>query len=243
MNGSDIDIVVAESEEPVEEGNAFTGALAKAKEEGKDEFEVDGKTHKVKESRKFSKKQLMENFLKKNINESLNKILNEELLCEKCGEMHEGDCGSHVDEGETEEQIEVSGGDVGVVHEENMSVVDAIATGQNYLQASGDLDRDGDQIPNRLDMDSNMDGDLDHPTFDDEEFIEIDFDSLMGNSPAPTKEPGIAEPTTKPGRKKPRWKKIPRPEVNPKPKAEVPMQNSPSMDRRKFHLGRKGMYR
>ena len=63
-----------------------------------------------------------------------------------------------------------------------MSVVDAIATGQNYLQASGDLDRDGDQIPNRLDMDSNMDGELDHETFDDEEFIEIDFDSLMGNS-------------------------------------------------------------
>ena len=81
---------------------------------------------------------------------------------------------------------ELAGDDVGVVHEENMSVVDAIATGQNYLQASGDLDRDGDQIPNRLDMDSNMDGDLDHPTFDDEEFIEIDFDSLMGNSPAPT---------------------------------------------------------
>jgi len=134
----------------------------------------------------------------------------------------------------TNQTAELAGDDVGVVHEENMSVVDAIATGQNYLQASGDLDRDGDQIPNRLDMDSNMDGDLDHPTFDDEEFIEIDFDSLMGNSPAPTKEPGIAEPTTTPGRKKPRWKKIPRPEVNPKPKAT---------DRRKFHLGRKGMYR
>ena len=226
---------VNETEEPVEEGNAFGAAVKKAKEDGEDEFEFDGKTHKVEESRRFSKKQLMENFLKKNINESLNKILKEnELVCEECGEMHEGDCGSHVDEGETEEQIELSGGDIGVVHEENMSVVDAIATGQNYLQASGDLDRDGDQIPNRLDMDSNMDGDLDHPTFDDEEFIEIDFDSLMGNSPAPTKEPGIAPPTTKPGKGKPRWKKIPRPEVNPKPKAT---------DRRKFHLGRKGMYR
>ena len=65
-------------------------------------------------------------------------------------------------------------------------------------------------------------------------FSKIDFDSLMGNSPAPTKEPGIAPPSTRPGKKKPRWKKIPRPEVNPKPKAT---------DRRKFHLGRKGMYR
>ena len=225
---------VNETEEPVEEGNAFGAAVKKAKEDGEDEFEFDGKTHKVEESRRFSKKQLMENFLKKNINESLNKILNEELLCEVCGEMHEGDC--HVDENLdiTNPEAANLGDDVGVVHEENMSVVDAIATGQNYLQASGDLDRDGDQIPNRLDMDSNMDGDLDHPTFDDEEFIEIDFDSLMGNSPAPTKEPGIAPPTTKPGKGKPRWKKIPRPEVNPKPKAT---------DRRKFHLGRKGMYR
>ena len=33
----------------LEEGNEFTGALAKAKEEGKKEFEVDGKTYKVKE--------------------------------------------------------------------------------------------------------------------------------------------------------------------------------------------------
>lgn len=40
--------VVEESE--IEEGNEFTGALAKAKEEGKDEFEVDGKTYKVEEA-------------------------------------------------------------------------------------------------------------------------------------------------------------------------------------------------
>ena len=214
-------ILTNESDDELEEGNAFGAAVKKAKEEGKDEFEFEGETHKVEESRRFSKKQLMENFLKKNINNSLNKILKEQRDL-------------YIPEGETEEQREISGGDIGVVHEENMSVIDAIATGQNYLQASGDLDRDGDQIPNRLDMDSNMDGDLDHPTFDDEEFIEIDFDSLMGNSPAPTKEPGIAPPSTRPGKKKPRWKKIPRPEVNPKPKAT---------DRRKFHLGRKGMYR
>ena len=37
-------------EEEIEEGNAFSGALAKAKEEGKDEFEVDGKTYKVDEA-------------------------------------------------------------------------------------------------------------------------------------------------------------------------------------------------
>jgi hypothetical protein len=37
-------------EEEVEEGNAFTGALAKAKESGEDSFEVDGKEYNVNES-------------------------------------------------------------------------------------------------------------------------------------------------------------------------------------------------
>lgn len=220
---------VDESDDELEEGNAFTGALAKAKEEGKKEFEVDGKTHKVEESKRFSKKQLMENFLNKNINSSLDKILKEQ------SDLHI-DEDLYIDEelDITNDTAELAGDDV-KVDEGNMTVVDAIATGQNYLQASGDLDRDGDNIPNRLDMDSNMDGDLDHPTFDDEEFIEIDFDSLMGNSPAPTTKPGIADPTTRPGKKKPRWKKIPRPAKDPKPKA--------ISERKKTTIKRKGMYR
>lgn len=45
------DMVEAETEE----GNAFTGALAKAKEEGKDSFEVDGKKYHVKEEKKEKK--------------------------------------------------------------------------------------------------------------------------------------------------------------------------------------------
>lgn len=40
------------SEAGVDEGNEFTGALADAKEAGKDEFEVDGKTFKVTEVKK-----------------------------------------------------------------------------------------------------------------------------------------------------------------------------------------------
>ena len=43
-----------------------------------------------------------------------------------------------------------------------MDVATAIATGQDYLHATGDLDRDGDKIPNRLDRDSNADGSIDH---------------------------------------------------------------------------------
>jgi hypothetical protein len=46
----------------MEEGNAFSGALAKAKKEGKDTFEVDGKTYNVKESRtlKLSETELVD---------------------------------------------------------------------------------------------------------------------------------------------------------------------------------------
>jgi hypothetical protein len=47
----DTDEFVGEEDEgDVEEGNAFGAAVTKAKEEGEDEFEVDGKTYKVKES-------------------------------------------------------------------------------------------------------------------------------------------------------------------------------------------------
>ena len=220
---------VNESDDELDEGNAYGAAVKKAKDSGEKEFELDGKKHKVKESKKFTKKQLKENFLNKTINESLNKILNEELLCEQCGKIHEGPCSSHIDE---YSQTDMLAGDD--VNEQDMDIVDAIATGQNYLQASGDLDRDGDNIPNRLDMDSNMDGELDHPTFGDD-FEEIDIDSLLGNSPAPTTKPGIADPTTRPGKKKPRWKKIPRPNVNPKPKALA--------ERKKPTIKRNGMYR
>ena len=37
-----------------------------------------------------------------------------------------------------------------------------LASGQDYLGRTGDLDRDGDGIPNRLDLDSNNDRRLDH---------------------------------------------------------------------------------
>ena len=44
-----------EEDAETEEGNAFSGALAKAKEDGDDSFEVDGKTYSVKESKEDMK--------------------------------------------------------------------------------------------------------------------------------------------------------------------------------------------
>ncbi len=49
-NADDVKANEAEIDEDPNEGNEFSGALAKAKEEGKDEFEVDGKKYKVKEA-------------------------------------------------------------------------------------------------------------------------------------------------------------------------------------------------
>jgi len=51
-----------ETDEEVEEGNAFSGELNKARKEGKDEFEVDGKTYKVesKESVQLSEEEMID---------------------------------------------------------------------------------------------------------------------------------------------------------------------------------------
>ena len=87
-------------------------------------------------------------------------------------------------------------------------------------------DRDSDGIPNKYDSDVDGDG-------RDDDFIEIDIDSIMGN--APVKEPDVAPPTTTPGIKprKPRWREITRPNVDPRPKGE----------RKKPSSRRRGIYR
>ena len=60
-------------ESETEEGNAFTGALAKAKESGKDSFEVDGKKFHVKETKESEKKWIQKTDMKKG---ALHKKLN-----------------------------------------------------------------------------------------------------------------------------------------------------------------------
>lgn len=52
-------------EQETEEGNAFSGALAKAKEEGEDSFEVDGKKYDVKESVKKKETKEEEKWIQK----------------------------------------------------------------------------------------------------------------------------------------------------------------------------------
>tara|TARA_B100000497_G_C7693889_1_gene422890 strand:- start:2171 stop:4087 length:1917 start_codon:yes stop_codon:yes gene_type:complete len=123
--------------------------------------------------------------------------------------------------------------------DEDMDVMDAIATGQGYLSATKDLDRDYDGIPNRLDMDADADGGLDFEMGSDEGYIEMDYDSIMGTE-APVKEPGIKQPTTKPGEGD-KWRTIKKPKVKPKIKAINDREGSSKPSRRSFR--RKGMFR
>ena len=241
------------------------------------------------EGRVFSKKQLMESFLRNTTKKSLKRVLRERReLCEECGSrLTEGmcmECGPnehHMGKsspGQYDRGAYIMGEEdimneklVGKQHkldrnkngkidaedfkmlrkgrkdrrrnideDEEMSVMDAIATGQGYLDTTNDLDRDFDGIPNRLDMDNNDDGELDFSMNSDkgEDFIELDIDFLR-NSEAPVKEPGIKEPTTKPG-KGDKWRTIKRPKVDPRPKADKRMDRS---DKPRPSYRRRGMFR
>ena len=244
------------------------------------------------EGRVFSKKQLMESFLRNTTKKSLKRVLKERReLCEECGgrltegmcmecgpnEHHMGSKATHkkyphydkeayiMDEedimneklvGKQHKLDRNKNGKIDAedfkmlrkgrkdrrrnIDEEEMGVMDAIATGQGYLDATGDLDRDFDGIPNRLDMDNNDDGELDFSMNSDkgEDFIELDIDFLR-NSEAPVKEPGIKEPTTKPG-KGDKWRTIKRPKVDPRPKADRRMDRS---EKPRPSYRRRGMFR
>jgi hypothetical protein len=263
----------------------------------------ENKKEETNEGRIFSKKQLLESFLRKSTKKSLKRVLKERReICEECmGEgcptcMEEHHMGSkatydkypHYDKeayvlDEDEEMNEKLKGrqhklDVAPprgrltradfdklrsdrsesrrdrrrhIDEEDLSVMDAIATGQGYLEASGDLDRDFDGIPNRLDMDNNDDGELDFSMGRDkysnekegsEDFIELDIDFLR-NSDTGTKEKErtITTPTTRPG-KGDKWKTIKRPKVDPRPKARG-TEGSPNMDNPRPSYRRRGMFR
>ena len=241
------------------------------------------------EGRVFSKKQLMESFLRNTTKKSLKRVLRERReLCEECGSrLTEGMCmecgpnehhmgksspGQYDREAYIMDEEDIMNEKlVGKQHnldrnrnggvdaedfkilrngrkdrrrnigeDEEMSVMDAIATGQGYLDTTNDLDRDFDGIPNRLDMDNNDDGELDFSMNSDkgEDFIELDIDFLR-NSEAPVKEPGIKEPTTKPG-KGDKWRTIKRPKVDPRPKADKRMDRS---DKPRPSYRRRGMFR
>jgi len=65
-----------QTDEEMEEGNAFTGALARAKKSGDDEFEVDGKKYQVKESIRLTEEEIID-LIEKIVNEEKENIKKE----------------------------------------------------------------------------------------------------------------------------------------------------------------------
>jgi len=264
-----------------EKGKCDCGDITLKYKEGKEEKN---------EGRVFSKKQLMESFLRRETKKSLKRVLRERReLCEECGgRMNEGMCSEcgmnehhmgskatygrypHYDKkayimdeedimneklvGKQHKLDKNNNGKIDAedfrmlrkgrkdrrrnIDEEDMSVMDAIATGQGYLSATDDLDRDFDGIPNRLDMDNNDDGRLDFEMGRGDDFIELDIDFLRNDSPGTKeKERTTTSPTTKPG-KGDKWRTIKRPKVDPRPKAGEQNISKPKPSYR-----RRGMFR
>ena len=261
-----------------EKGKCDCGDVTLKYKEGKKE---------TNEGRVFSKKQLMESFLRRETKKSLKRVLKERReLCEECGgRMNEGmcmECGMNehhmgskatydryphydkeayiMDEEMMYEKLvgnqdridrnrngKIDAEDFRMlrkgrkdrrrnIDEEEMGVMDAISTGQGYLSATGDLDRDFDGIPNRLDLDNNGDGELDFAMNNrGDDFIELDIDFLRNDRPGTKeRERTTTTPTTRPGEGD-KWRTIKRPKVDPRPKAD--------MDKPKPSYRRRGMFR
>ena len=258
--GSDSDLDNLDSEEDTEETETPEES-PEAPEEGTEELSES-------RGRIFSKKQLLESFLNRSTKNSIKKVLKERKeICNECGGYKGGnlvegmmcECGPMNEEeydgfkdGRKKIDLAKPYGTINAddlrkvrsmkrkrhIDEDEMDVMDALQTGQGYLSATGDLDRDYDGIPNRLDLDNNSDGDLDFSmnsrnSFEDD-FIELDIDFLRSN--APVKEPGIKTPTTKPGTGTD-WDKIKRPKADPKPKA------TDNGERMRPSYRRRGMFR
>jgi hypothetical protein len=258
--GSDSDLDTLDSEEDTEETETPEES-PEAPEEGTEELSES-------RGRVFSKKQLLESFLNRSTKNSIKKVLKERKeICNECGGYKGGnlvegmmcECGPMNEEeydgfkdGRKRIDLAKPYGTINAddlrkvrsmkrkrhIDEDEMDVMDALQTGQGYLSATGDLDRDYDGIPNRLDLDNNSDGNLDFSmnsdnSFDDD-FIELDINFLRSN--APVKEPGIKTPTTKPGTGTD-WDKIKRPKADPKPKA------TDNGERMRPSYRRRGMFR
>ncbi len=242
----DLDSDETSSETAPEEGDETSSETAP--EEGGGELSEGRKV--------FSKKQLLESFLRKSTKKSLNKVLREHDNTtyrsygnyDRNAYMIEDDENHNINEklygnqkridknrnnridAEDFKMLRRGRSERRHIEEEEMDVMDAIQTGQGYLSATGDLDRDFDGIPNRLDLDNNDDGNLDfsmnssdrysnNRNSSKDDFIELDIDFLRNNGPGTKeKERTTTKPGTKPGTGTD-WDRIKRPKADPKPKA------------------------
>ena len=134
--------MVTMDEDEVEEGNEFSGALAQAKKDGKEEFEVDGKTYKVSEAAKpdfadidgdGDKDEDMKKAAKDK--EKMDEEFEDEKVCDKCDEkMNDCKC-EKVEETTTAGAVAVDASGNGKALYKNASVYES----NEIVRAAGKL--------------------------------------------------------------------------------------------------------
>jgi len=135
-------IMVTMDEDEVEEGNEFSGALAQAKKDGKEEFEVDGKTYKVSEAAKpdfadidgdGDKDEDMKKAAKDK--EKMDEEFEDEKVCDKCDEKMDDCKCEKVDETTVSGAVAVDASGNGKALYKNASVYES----NEIVRAAGKL--------------------------------------------------------------------------------------------------------
>jgi len=134
--------MVTMDEDEVEEGNEFSGALAQAKKDGKEEFEVDGKTYKVSEAAKpdfadidgdGDKDEDMKKAAKDK--EKMDEEFEDEKVCDKCDEKMDDCKCEKVEETTTSGAVAVDASGNGKALYKNASVYES----NEIVRAAGKL--------------------------------------------------------------------------------------------------------
>jgi len=134
--------MVTMDEDEVEEGNEFSGALAQAKKDGKEEFEVDGKTYKVSEAAKpdfadidgdGDKDEDMKKAAKDK--EKMDEEFEDEKVCDKCDEKMDDCKCEKVEETTTAGAVAVDASGNGKALYKNASVYES----NEIVRAAGKL--------------------------------------------------------------------------------------------------------
>lgn len=159
-----------ENQEPME-GNAFTDALLKAKEDGKDKFTVDGKEYNVEECwNQLSEEEIAEeeeecNECGKMEEEDVNE---EGQVCNECGgEMKEGmcmECGNKLMENKTKKVLRLKESEMVSLIKRIVSESLPIATVKAQAQSKKDNEANAKEVADKIKKSQSFDGN-DNPEF------------------------------------------------------------------------------
>lgn len=158
-----------ENQEPME-GNAFTDALLKAKEDGKDKFTVDGKEYNVEECwNQLSEEEIAEEEECNECGKMEEEDVNEEgQVCNECGgEMKEGmcmECGNKLMENKTKKVLRLKESEMVSLIKRIVSESLPIATVKAQAQSKKDNEANAKEVADKIKKSQSFDGN-DNPEF------------------------------------------------------------------------------